>query len=263
MHIPEKFVDEKLGISWQVDETPESFARLLRHLDIETGTMPDFEDAVRRLKLDDKRDVTVADIGAGTCWASSIIARHHNVRLVYAVDPSVNRLKHAKFMLKHFGVEEKVRLVCGTFLQPNVPEKVDYVVLCSSFHHCYDSDMPGLFLSIKKMLKPDGALLITNEHYVDWLWFTKRILSYVKHYKNRGSLYYYPFRNIQRPDPFGGNHWRTKQEILNIFKANGFVADIQLHKNNSERRSITFLGEIGWHCYNAILRLDYDNRTTA
>lgn len=252
--ISKHFMDEKLKIHWQVDQTPESFRRLLYHLEVKTSVRPCFEEAVNRLWLDGRKDAVVADIGSGTCWTSAIIAKHDNIRLVYAVEPSLNRLKCASFVIRHFGVEKKVMLVSGTFLNPNVPEKVDYVVLCSSLHHCYDRDMAGLFLNIKNMLKPGGAVLVANEHYIDWLWILKRVLSYAKHYAKRSKLYYYPIKKLRQPDP-SGNHWRTKRQLMSIFESNGFIPEFHFHEGDMSKDKPTFLGTLGWHYYNAILRL--------
>lgn len=47
-----RFLNETLGIHWQVDETKESFDRLLYHLEVKTRVKPYFEEAMRHLNLD-------------------------------------------------------------------------------------------------------------------------------------------------------------------------------------------------------------------
>lgn len=168
--IARKFLNEDLGIQWRVYETKESFERLLHHLEVKTNGRPYFEEALRHLNLDDNKfadGLIVADIGAGVCWASSILAQHPKVKFLYAVDPSDSRLKHARFVIKHFGVEDKVKIIRGTFSQPNLPEQVDLILLCGSLHHCYDENIKDLFLNMKQSLKSNGKILITNEHYID------------------------------------------------------------------------------------------------
>jgi len=136
-----RYIDEKLGPHWQVDHTGESFRRLLYHLEVATNFRPYFEEALSALNLDsDKfgKDLLIADVGSGICWASAILAKHSKVKRIYAVDPSANRLGRGSFVAKHFGTDAKLAVINGTFQEPNVPEKVDLVVLCASLHLCYD-----------------------------------------------------------------------------------------------------------------------------
>ncbi len=167
-----RFKNEDLAIHWQVDESEESLRRLLYHLEVRSNFRPYFEEALASVGIADIRfpgkNIVVADIGAGVGWTSAIMALDKNIKLVYAVDPSDNRLKHAKQIVRHFGVENKVNIVRGTFLNSNVPEKVDLVLLCGSLHHCRDNEIAALFSNIGKMLVPGGIVLIANEHYVDW-----------------------------------------------------------------------------------------------
>ncbi|KPK42818.1 MAG: hypothetical protein AMJ78_01090 [Omnitrophica WOR_2 bacterium SM23_29] len=256
--IAKRFIDEELGIHWQVDESEESLNRLLNHLEVKTNEKPYFEEALLHLNLNDEKfsnGLVVTDIGAGVCWESAILARHPKVKFVYAVDPSDSRLKHARYVIKHFGVEDKVKIIHGTFLEPNVPEKVDLILFCGSFHHCYEDQLDGLFSNAKRLLKSKGMVLITNEHYINWLWTLKRLLSYLKHFSNRKHLYYYPLKNLRAPDPFSGDHWRTRKEIENIFENHGFKAQFFIHDGNllSKRRNSPL--RFGWHFYHAILQL--------
>lgn len=259
-----RFQDEKLGIHWQVDETRESFERLLYHLESKTRIKPYFEKALRNLNLNADsfaHGIVVADIGAGTCWTSGIIATYPNVKRVYAVDPSESRLKHARFVVKHFGTDDKIKIIRGTFLEPNVPERVDLIVMCGSLHHCYDAQLEGLFLNIKRLLKPQGSVLIACEHYVTWLWLLKRILGYIKHFPKRSTLFYYPLNKLRAPDPFGGEHWRTRKELEKIFAKNGFIGQFFVHAEDMCKDKPIFYQRIGWRYYHAILRLHGDSET--
>lgn len=256
--VAERFLNEDLGLHWQVDETKESFNRLLHHLEVKSNFKPYFEEALRHLNLDkdDSSDAIVAaDIGAGVCWTSAILSRHPKVKITYAVDPSENRLKHARFVIKHFGVEDKVRIINGTFLRPNIPEKVDLILLCSSLHHCYDEQIEGLFLNMKQLLKPEGRILIANEHYIDRLWMLKRLLSYLIHFPKRTELFYYPLSKLRAPHEFSGEHWRTRKELERIFNDNGFAAKFFVHNGDLCKDKPTLYHQIGWHYYHAILRL--------
>lgn len=267
--IPERFIDENLAAHWQVDETQTSFDRLLYHLEVKTNVKPYFEEALRNLNLDDDKfanELIIADIGAGTCWTSAILAKHPKVKVVYAVDPSENRLRHGSFVVKHFGVENKVKIINGTFLDPNVPEKVDLIVLCGSFHHCYDKDMEGLFANIKRLLKPNGRVLIVGEHYVNWTWAAKRALIYLKwrfkqlfrcRDKTERRSFFYSLNNLYAPDPFGGEHWRTRKKIEKIFKTCGFTAQFFIHDGDLCKDKHSFYQRMGWYYYFAILQLKH------
>lgn len=251
-----RFKDEKLAAHWQVCDSKDSFEKLLYHLEVYSNFRPYFEEALRHLNLDSNEfadDLVVADIGAGVCWTSAIIAKHPKVKLVYGVDPSLNRLKHAEFVIKHFGAERKAKVTYGTFLEPNIPEKADIVVLCGSLHHCFDEYIEGLFSSIKNLLKPGGKVLIANEHYVGFFWSTKRLLSYLKHFRRRKELFFYSLRELRAPHPTDGEHWRTRKELEGIFENNGFNWKFFLHKGDLCKNKNDLLSKIGWQYYHAIL----------
>ena len=250
-----RFVDEDLAIHWRVDDTKESFNRLLYHLEVKSNFKPYFEQALHHLGLEDARvrdELVIADIGAGVSWTSAILTHHPKVKLVYAVEPSDIRLKHARFVVRHFKGENKVKLLWGTFSESNVPEKVDLALLCGSLHHCYDAEIPGLFSNIKRLLKPCGRVLIANEHYVNWVWSLKRMLSYLYHFSDRRKLYY-SLRNSRAPAPFDGEHWRTRSELEKIFKENGFMARFYVHEGDLCKDKPSLYRKLGWFYYHAIL----------
>jgi SAM-dependent methyltransferase len=257
MTLSARFKNEDLASHWKVDESEESFRRLLYHLEVKTNVKPFFEEALTHLDLDGDgfaNSIVIADIGAGVCWTSAILANHPKVKVVYAIEPSENRLRYAGFVTKHFGVEDKVRIINGTFSDPNVPDKVDMVLMCGSLHHCYDSQLPSLFSNIKRLLKPDGKILIADEHYVDWLWTSRRLLSYLKHFREHSQLFYYPLTRLRAPDPFGGEHWRTKRELKTIFNKYGFISQFFRHDGLLSKDKTPFYQRLGWHYYHAILK---------
>lgn len=253
-----RFKDEKVALHWQVDETDKSFRRLLYHLEEKTNFKPYFEKALRALATDDKRmakkAMVVADIGAGVCWTSAILANQPYVNHVYAVEPSEERLKSARFVLKHFKVpENKITLIKGTFTDPKVPENADLILLCGALHHCYDEDISNLFLNIKRLITKDGKILIANDHHVNLFWTFIRFLSFVKNFKRRKERGV-SLSNLRSPDPFSGEHWRTRKEIEDIFIANGFKANILVHDGDLCKDKPTFIHRLGWHYYYAILQ---------
>lgn len=257
--VSERFVDEKLAAHWMVGTTEESFLRLMRHLEVDTNFKSYFEEALNHVMVQcrmpsDSRNMTVVDLGSGVCWTSAILANHNQIRHVYAVEPSRERLRHAENVLKHFKAPlEKVTLISGTFTDFDIPENADLVVLCASFHHCYDEYTDILFSKIKSILAPEGVILIANEHYVDH-WFTiHRFLSFMKHFPRREELFYSP-SDLRAPYPFDGEHWRTRGEIEEIFQRNGLKSEIFLHAGDLCKEGIPLYKKMGYHYYYAVLK---------
>jgi len=216
-----RFVNEKIGSQWAVDETPESFSRLMHHIAIKTKFKPYFERALSDWRLFPKKEgLIVADIGAGVAWTSAVMALRPEIDKVYVVEPSKNRLKSAKAIAYHFGAPmEKLVFIDGTFEDPKVPEKVNIVSLCASIHHCWDKEIPTLFENIRNMLIPEeGLVLISNEHYVTRLYILRRILSWAINFPKK------PFNWRTDPDPWSGEHVRFKYELDKIIKREGFTA---------------------------------------
>ena len=249
--IADRFKNENLGSHWKVDESDESFARLMHYLEVTTNFKAYFEEALEHFDREKgglPSEIIVADMGSGICWASSLMARRSDVKVVYAVDPSDNRLKHAKFVTRHFGVENKVKIICGTFSEPHLPEKADLILLCSALHHCYESGVPQLFSNIRKSLKPYGKALIANEFYVDILWVAKRLLACIKHARDKN--WECSFIDPRAPDS-DGNHWRTKKELEDMFMKYGFDVKFFPHK---DKRPL--YQRLGWHYYCALLSVN-------
>ena len=115
--LPERYNNEKLGDHWNVDENKDSFYRFLNYLTLTTDIKCYFEQSFSNTKLYTKtKDLIVADIGAGTAWTSAIIALKPEVKKVYIIEPSVNRLKIAENVLKHFSVDmNKITIINSTF----------------------------------------------------------------------------------------------------------------------------------------------------
>jgi len=256
--VPERFIDERLGAHWKVDETGESFRRLMHHLEIDSNFKPYFQKALDSLKshhrMSPPKGMVILDMGSGVCWTSALMANHNGVDRVYAVEPSRERLKHAEFVLRHFHVPAgKVILQEGTFTDFQIPEKADCAVLCASLHHCYDEYIDFLFSRIRKTLTPQGVVLIANEHYVD-LWFVfQRFLSLIKNFSRRKELFY-SLSSLRSPYPHDGEHWRTKVELENLFQRNGFKADFILHDGDLCKENVPFYRKMGYHYYHAILK---------
>jgi len=256
--LPERFIEEKLSSHWKVDETEESFACLLHHLEVSSNFRRYFEQALegfmKRLVSPPKsQDLNLLDLGCGVAWTSAILANKQEVRHVYAVEASQERLKHAQWVVRHFGVPlEKVTLQLGTFAEFQVPGRVDGIILCASFHHCYNDTVDLLFSNIQEILAPGGKILLANEHYVDFWFNLHRILSFLKHFFKQKKLFY-SLSNLRAPYPFDGEHWRTKTDLTEIFHRNGLKADFFIHEGDLCKEEVSFIRKMGYHYYYAIL----------
>lgn len=257
--VSERFVNESLGLHWQVNGTEESFRRLMHHLEVASNFKPYFEVAFSRLLASCRRPpatkgMVILDVGSGVSWTSALMALNPTVRHVYAVEPSRERLKHAQYVLDHFRVTpEMVTLLDGSFVNFTIPEKVDCAVLCASFHHCYDQYADALFSRLKELLTPGGIILVANEHYVDYRFIIHRFCSFWKN-RFRGRDTFYTLADLRTPLPHDGEHWRTRLEVEDIFLRNGFDAEFFQHAGDLCKEDMPFYRKTGYHYYYAILK---------
>ena len=256
MELVPRFIDEKIGDHWAVDETTESFSRLMQHLVKTTRFKPHFERALSDWRLYTKPEgLVVADIGAGVAWTSSVMALRPEISKIFVVEPSKNRLNRAEAIAKHLNApREKLVFIEGTFENPRVPVNVDIVNLCASIHHCFDEEIPKLFDNIRNMLVPKGVLLLSNEHFVNRLYSIRLFLSWIRYFPNRSLNWRTP------PDPWSGEHVRFKHELDNIFNREGFdVNYFPLEGNLCDRDAKwRWIDWITWTYYYAILHVKSD-----
>ena len=257
MELAERYKEEILAAHWDVNETAESFQRLLNHISATTNFKAFFEKEIAHPSLFSLPEgLIVADIGAGVGWTSSLLALKPEVKKVYAVEPSKSRLSKIPYVANHFNVPEgKIECIDGNFEQLNIPESVHLVCLSSSFHHCFDEQMPIMLKNIKEILFEKtsysyknyhnedvtihykGKVLLASEHYVTFLFTLKRILSYLRNISRFviNPSKYNPerfFGDWLAPDPWGGEHYRTNTEINNFINNAGFSIKFYLHDGN-------------------------------
>ena len=264
--VPDRFVDEKLADHWTVDASPESFAGLCNQLESKTNFRAFFETALEDPDLSPLPAGTlVADIGAGVGWTSALLALKEQVAHVFMVEPSDARRRSGPHIANHFGVaKDKITLINGTFQNPQIPEPVDLVLMSGSFHHCHDPVISELFENVRAMLRPGGKILIANEHYVGLLWAARRFLSWGKNLLLRRRWMYYWPGNLYAPDPWDGEHWRTRREVEAIFIREGFDAKIIPIEGDLCKDKPTWISRLGWTYYYAVLtRKDEPTSTTA
>ena len=115
--VSNRFVNEDIGIHWQVDSSENSFTRLLQHIQIRTNFYKGFCKAFNFfIENRSENNMLIADIGGGIGWTSAIIAKHPRVKKVYLVEPSFNRRERFQYVCKHFKVDpSKVEEINGIY----------------------------------------------------------------------------------------------------------------------------------------------------
>lgn len=101
----------------------------------------------------------VADIGAGTGYLAVRLARHLPAGTVYAVDVEQKMVDHLAERARANGIGN-LRAVTGMATSPNLPEKVDVVVLLNVYHHI--SGRPNYFKRLQSWLMPGSRVAIVE-----------------------------------------------------------------------------------------------------
>ncbi|RDL44033.1 hypothetical protein DN730_10375 [Marinomonas piezotolerans] len=122
---------------------------LLYHLEQTTNFISFFEEAIKKLAQNLKDQSVVSDIGVGVGMTSALISKMKGVRKVCAYEISESGKSQVPFVLRHFNApSEKIEYISGTFRNMSVSASCDLIVMCGSFHHCDDADLPLLFNSL-------------------------------------------------------------------------------------------------------------------
>ena len=257
--VPERFIEEKLGDHWSVNENPQSFDKLQNHLTNNTNMFSFFYKAVTKiLDFYNPQGLIVADIGGGIGWTSCILASFPQIKKIYLIDPSISRLEKVKHVIDHYKIDKsKIVITEGNFLKFNLPEKVDIFILNGSFHHCSNENVDKLFDNIRVNLKDrkyckyidykgeqkiitfKPKILIAGEHYLNKIVILKRliflILSTFYIIKPRKDLNgnLYNIKNLNPPVFFSGEQERTKKQVIKLFKKSNFKFKIIKHKEDN------------------------------
>lgn len=105
------------------------------------------------------------DLAAGNLWASPHLFGCGDVEKLYCLEFSKHRLlKLGPKVLEHYQVpNDKVVLVYGSFYDLHLPDGcLDFALLSAAFHHAEDPNR--LLAEIRRVLKPDGVLMMIGEH---------------------------------------------------------------------------------------------------
>ncbi|MBM9501125.1 methyltransferase domain-containing protein [Leptospira sp. 201903071] len=116
------------------------------------------EQVVETLEI--KPGQSVADLGAGngyfTKYLSKAVGETGNVFAIEVEPDLVSQLK-TKFSDHK---PENVRIVLGSSENANLPEKVDLIFSCNTYHHV--ENRSAYFSELKKFLKPGGRIAIVD-----------------------------------------------------------------------------------------------------
>ncbi|HEX6901877.1 MAG TPA: class I SAM-dependent methyltransferase [Thermoanaerobaculia bacterium] len=127
----------------------------------EPGAQPSLQQALATPFIAQRMRGTVADLGAGTCWATAEISKLDVVHEVVAVDLSEGFLRRVGTRMIHqlHGNVAKVRFVAGSY--EDVPEPdgtFDAALLIASIHHAIAP--LKVLLETRRLLKTGGLLLM-------------------------------------------------------------------------------------------------------
>lgn len=256
MNLPGRFIDENLAPHWQVDQEHSSFKRMIAHLRDRTNFLSYYQEAISKLDL--HKGCVIADIGAGVGWTSALLAKREEVARVYAIEPNRARRERIPAVVEHFGVEhDKVLAMDGSFQGFSIPEKIDGVLLCAALHHCYDRDLGLLFDNIRSAFREGSGgrrwILIANEHYTTKLWVLHRLCSKLISLLPSEESKYYRFLNPRAPNPDDGEHWRSRRQLLNIFRQHADEYRIFVHSEDLCKDKPPWLSFLEFRYYHALL----------
>ena len=124
--VSNRFVHEKIAKHWQVDESKDSFNRMVNHLEVTTNFRVFFECSFEHLlKTRTEDDLVILDLGAGVGWTSALMAKNPRVKKVLLVEPSKTRRLIHPYIANHFGVPTgKIEVIDGTFQDFNLEFKI-------------------------------------------------------------------------------------------------------------------------------------------
>ena len=113
----------------------------------------------------------IADIGAGRGYFSYRFADLENSGRVYAIEINEKLLKRMqkKADARYSG---KLVPVLGSYEDPNIPEKVDVIFLCNTYHHI--ENRVNYFSNLEKYLNKNGRIVIVEPDNLPWYLFTLR-----------------------------------------------------------------------------------------
>jgi SAM-dependent methyltransferase len=106
-----------------------------------------------------KKGQSVADVGAGTGYFSTRLAKSAVAPRVYAVDIEPSMVSHLTERAKGEGLANMTAVLAGADTT-NLPEPVDVVLIVDTFHHI--PNRVAYFTALKAKLKPGGRVAVVD-----------------------------------------------------------------------------------------------------
>lgn len=216
-----------------------SFSKMDCYLD--KSALPyDLRNVIDVLKADFGRQIKGVgiDLAAGNLWAVPYLIEYGEVKKLYCLEYSFHRLlKIGPHVLRHYRIAgERVTLVLGSFYKLHLDDaSIDFAFLSQAFHH---ADKPLLLLQeIKRVLKPDGTVIMIGEHITSYLkLYSKHIIKYLisrtlphklqellfKRIFSVKRLFPKSSQELRPPDPVTGDHYYTEGDYKSFFSEIGF-----------------------------------------
>jgi 2-polyprenyl-3-methyl-5-hydroxy-6-metoxy-1,4-benzoquinol methylase len=115
--------------------------------------------------LSTKANARIADIGMGFAWSSIALARAFPNATVDGIDSDVASVERANANIEAEGMSGRVRAIARDAGDPALEGKYD---LACAFECVHDmSDPVGVLRSMRRMVSPDGTVLIMDEKVQD------------------------------------------------------------------------------------------------
>jgi SAM-dependent methyltransferase/uncharacterized protein YbaR (Trm112 family) len=121
--------------------------------------------AIRRLlaTVPFRRGERLLDVGANTCWASNMFARHGlEVVALDIADAELQGLRTADYFMED-GETFFERVLSPMFDPALADGSFDYVFCCQVLHHNDPSGLRRTMSELHRVLRPGGRLLVVNE----------------------------------------------------------------------------------------------------
>lgn len=104
-------------------------------------------------------DAKVADIGAATGYFPVRFARAVPQGMVYGVDVEPDMVRYLNERAAREGLTNLKSIVC-TADDPRLPEAVDLVFICNTYHHI--AERVDYFSRLRKLIRPGGRLVVVD-----------------------------------------------------------------------------------------------------
>ena len=229
-----------------------NFSKLMLHLE-KTELPKDLKKCIDILKIDYGLNLrgTGLDLAAGSLWSPFYLLQYSSdIEKIYCIEYSKYRLeKIGPCVLDYYNVpKDKVILVYGSFYELNLDNNsVDFVFFSQGFHHADDPEK--LLVEVKRVLKPEGVIIIIGEHCVLFREYLKHPVKYFISKLVPGTLQHKIFKKIfyvqklfpskknmfPREDDIMGDHIYTIREYNSLFSKHGFRSRRIINKKKREQ----------------------------